>query len=109
MANPIEYSRGGTTRATNNTSRYSSSKVIYYGTDRKLAYAIYKRKKIAFQSDDKYYEIAKEVEFRPDLVSYAIYGIPDYWWKIMEMNGMKDILEFRAGRNIRLPGGTIML
>ena len=88
------------------TSRYAMTPIIYY--EGKLAYPIYRKKKASFSSQDQHYEITKEVEFRPDIVSYRTYGAPDYWWKIMEMNGMKDILEFRAGRNIILPGGSLM-
>ena len=73
-----------------------------------MAYPIYKKKKLSFAPSDLYYEITKDVEYRPDLVSNQYYSVPDYWWKIMEMNGMKDVLEFRAGRNIRLPGGKLM-
>lgn len=104
----IEYARMKTDRFVSPTSRYASSSLIYYGPQRKLTFTIYKKTKSYFAPDDKYYEIEKEMEFRPDKVSYKFFGIPDYWWKIMEMNRMKDILEFRTGRNIRLPGGALM-
>jgi hypothetical protein len=90
------------------TSRYYERYLLRYGEHKKLAFQIYRKKNLKFSPSDLYYEITKEAEFRPDLVSNQTYGVPDYWWKIMEMNGMKDILEFRAGRNIRLPGGNVM-
>jgi hypothetical protein len=40
-------------------------------------------------------------------VSYEFYGTPDYWWRIMELNGMKDIMEFRTGVNIIISGNII--
>jgi hypothetical protein len=43
------------------------------------------------------------MEYRPDLVSQDKYGLPDFWWKIMEVNGMKDIMDFKAGKTIVLP------
>jgi len=43
------------------------------------------------------------MEYRPDLVSRDKYGIPDFWWKIMEVNNIKDIIDFKAGRTIVLP------
>ncbi len=87
------------------TSRYASSPVVHY--EGKVTYPIYRKPKISFAPNDQHYEITHEVEFRPDIVSYRMYGAPDFWWKIMEMNGMKDILEFRAGRNIILPGSGL--
>ena len=86
------------------TSRYSSSEVIYYTEKKVVTFKIYKRKQRGFNKDDKWFEITPDVELRPDLVSTEFYGSPDFWWRIMEANRMKDILEFRAGRNIRLPG-----
>ena len=53
-------------------------------------------------------EITAELEFRPDLASQDLYGTPDFWWRLLEHNGMRDILEFRAGRNIRIPYDVIL-
>ena len=89
------------------SSRYRQSDVIYYSENNFLTFKIYKRKYFRFNSTSKWYEITSDVEFRPDLVSFDFYGAPDFWWKIMEANGMKDILEFRAGKNIRIPGNII--
>lgn len=89
------------------TSRYFSTPIIFY--EDRLTFPIYKRKELTFNPTDQHYEITKEFEFRPDLVSYNFFGAPDFWWKIMEMNGMKDVLEFRAGRNIVLPGSALLL
>ena len=106
MPNPIYYTNYGTNKVVSSTSRYNYRPIIYYGEKSKLAFTIYT--KTSFPSSaDKFYEITKDVEFRPDLVSFYMYGIPDYWWRIMETNGMKDILEFRSGRNIRLPSNIM--
>lgn len=106
MAKPIKYSNMEGRSYVPPTSRYATAPIIFY--DGKMTYPIYRKKKAVFNSTDKHYEITKEVEYRPDLVSSKTYGAPDYWWKIMEMNGMKDILEFKAGRNIILPGSSLM-
>lgn len=91
------------------TSRYHGTEIIRYGPDGRLTYPIYKKRKLHFSSLDKHFEITKNYEYRPDKVSYEFFGAPDFWWKIMEMNGMKDILEFKAGRNIILPGSALLL
>ena len=89
------------------TSRYAHTPVISW--EGKLTYPIYKKKKLSFHPQDQHYEITKAVEYRPDLVSNQFFGAPDFWWRIMEMNHMQDILEFREGRNIILPGSVLML
>lgn len=88
------------------TSRYAVTPVIEY--EGKLAYPIYKKKQLIFHPEDKHYEITKDVEYRPDLVSNMFFGTPDFWWRIMEMNNMIDILEFRAGRNIIMPSSNLL-
>lgn len=108
MANEMSYTNYGTKDSVSATSRYAHRLIIHYGSLNKATFAIYKTPSIGPASDDKFYEITKEVEFRPDLVSFRFYGLPDFWWRIMEINKMKDIMEFRAGRNIRLPGGSLM-
>lgn len=108
MPNNIKYTLINSNKFVNPLSRYIGSKVIYYGNSGKLAFPIYKRKNMDFAPEDKYFEITKPYEFRPDLLSIDFYRVPDFWWKIMEMNRMKDVLEFKAGRNIRIPGGVVM-
>ena len=87
------------------TSRYSDSPVLYYSEKKKITFATYKRKAATMSAGDrdKFMVITKGAEYRPDLVSYDVYGVPDFWWRIMEVNGMKDIMEFKVGTNIRLP------
>ncbi len=80
---------------------------MYYSEDKFITFETYKRKYNAPSPEDQWLEITPAVAYRPDLVSYEIYGAPDFWWRIMEFNGMKDILEFKPGANIRLPGGII--
>jgi len=106
MPKPIHYTKSEGRRYVPPTSRYATIPVIEY--EGKLAYPIYRKKKLSFGSSDQHYEITKDMEYRPDLVSNAFFGAPDFWWKIMEMNRMQDILEFRAGRNIIIPGSNLL-
>ena len=87
------------------TSRYANAKMIYYGSANKITLKTYKRTSVQrkINSEDKFMVITPGVAYRPDLVSNEVYGIPDFWWKIMERNYMKDILDFKAGVNIILP------
>lgn len=91
----------------NASSRYNKSKVIQYTEDKHITFETYKRRRAIPAEDDQWVEITRAVEYRPDLVSTEIFGAPDFWWRIMEYNGMKDILEFKAGQNIKIPGDIL--
>lgn len=103
LANQISYPEITTKRFVDFSSRYINSKVLYYGDNNKLTFSTYKRKPIPASSNDKFVLINSSTEYRPDLVSYAAYGTVDYWWYIMEFNGIKDIYEFKSGLTLRVP------
>lgn len=103
MANYFEITDISPRRFVPVTSRYASSKVVYYTERKLLTFGTYKKEKIPNTNRDRFMVVTKGVEFRPDLVSQDAYGTPDFWWKIMEANGIKDVYEFKAGLNIRLP------
>lgn len=104
MANQVTEAKINSAKFVAATSRYIDSKVLYYGPNHLLTFSTYKRGTYPPSTNDKYMIISKGREYRPDLVSFEQYGTVSFWWKIMEANGMKDILDFEAGRNIRLPG-----
>ena len=52
--------------------------------------------------------ISPGYEYRPDLISQMVYGSPDFWWKIMEVNSIKDIFDFKAGVNLRIPDSNLL-
>lgn len=85
------------------SSRYATRKVIYYGEQKFITFDTYIRTPYEPNGKEKIMVINKGVEYRPDLVSFDFYGSVDYWWKIMEANGIKDIYDFKAGRTILLP------
>jgi hypothetical protein len=37
------------------------------------------------------------------MVSQEAYGVPDFWWRIMEFNNIKDVFDFKSGLNIAIP------
>jgi hypothetical protein len=103
MANQITVTSLKADRFVSPTSRYINSSVIYYGPQNTLTFNTYKRGTYTPTQKDKYLVISKAREYRPDLVSFDQYGTVSFWWRLMEANGMSDILEFRAGTNIRIP------
>ena len=66
---------------------------------------------IPLDENDQTYIIAKEYEFRPDLLAYDLYDDPNLWWVFINRNPdlIKDpIFDFTAGTSIRLsPKNTI--
>ena len=103
MANKIVKSPLLATTFVDVTSRYTSSKVIYYGDNHIVTFETYKRSSPVFSKNDKFYLITQATQYRPDLVSKLAYGIPSFWWRIMEANALKDISDFKAGVTIRIP------
>lgn len=86
-----------------NSSRYKESKVINMGNG-VISLEIYKAKPTKPPDNtDVYMTIPPGMQYRPDLASWDLYKVHDFWWKIMEYNGMKDIMEFKAGVSIRIP------
>jgi len=87
----------------NPASRYAEATVIYYGNQKMLTYETYKRTFVKASPKDMYTVVSPGWEYRPDLVSQKMYGVPDFWYKIMEANKIYDIMDFKTGLNIRLP------
>lgn len=103
MANYIEKTKINAQRFVPVSSRYAESEVIYYTENRLLTFPTYTKVTIPLGSKDRYYVVTAGTEYRPDLVSQTAYGTVDFWWKLMEANNLKDIFEFKAGLNIRIP------
>jgi len=103
MTIPIQETNIRADKIVTGSSRYATSKVIYYGEERIITFDTYIRKTYIPSGKEKIMKLSKGVEYRPDLVSYDFYGSVDYWWKIMEVNKIKDVYDFKAGLTIFLP------
>lgn len=47
--------------------------------------------------------VVSSEEGRPDLISHKIYGTTQYWWVIMEMNGILDVNDITNGKVLEYP------
>lgn len=103
MANKTEVSRILASKLVTVGSRYYDSPVLYYGESRYVTFPTYKRKTIRTNGKNKYTVINKSTEYRPDLISNQFYGTTIFWWQIMELNGIRDIWEFKSGLSILVP------
>ena len=58
------------------------------------------------ESDDQSYTIERTYAYRPDLLSYDLYGTPRLWWVFVQRNPdqIEDpIYDFKIGVTIQLP------
>jgi hypothetical protein len=104
MANKIEFTDINPQKFVTATSRYANSRVVFYSEDRITTFETYKKSRFIPSQQDQVAVIPPGMQYRPDLVSRDRYGTIDFWWKIMEINGIKDIFDFKAGLTIVLPG-----
>ena len=103
MANYTEQTVLSASRFVNTASRYYDSRVVYYTENKLLTFNLYKKTEIPLSSNDKYLVVSSGQEYRPDLISKMAYGAVDFWWRIMEANGIKDVFDIKIGLNLRIP------
>lgn len=66
----------------------------------------YKSRSIIHSGDDTLYTVSARYEYRPDLLSYDVYGTVGFWWVFMKrnMDVIKDpIFDMKAGISIYIP------
>lgn len=64
------------------------------------------RRTIPVDITDQEVEITGKYHLRPDLMSYDLYGTPDFWWVFMERNidSIRDpVFDFTKGKKIWVP------
>jgi hypothetical protein len=68
--------------------------------------SFYEAREIPKDSSDILFEISPQYTFRPDLLSFDLYGTPKLWWVFTVRNPdvLKDpVFDFVAGNKIFLP------
>lgn len=86
-------------------SRYRGSTITSVETDEGLQnYTILKLPiEVPEGESDFYIEIDSTNEFRPDMLSFQVYGTPDYGWAIMEVNNLRSFKDLTLRRRLRIP------
>lgn len=67
---------------------------------------LYRHRGIPKSNDDRTIKLAKKYEHRPDLLSYDLYGTPEFWWIfcVRNPNLIRDVIwDFVAGIDITVP------
>ena len=103
MTTPIEITNKRPQSFVSAQSRYLEQNVIYYGEQKFITFDTYIKTPYEPDGNESVMVITKGVEYRPDLVSFDVYGFPDAWWKILEANSIKDVFDFVAGKTIIIP------
>lgn len=103
MTVPIEEANIKSSGLVTSLSRYVPSTVIYWGDLRKITFKTYIRQPYTVTGSEKVMLITPGNEYRPDLVSFDVYGTVDLWWRIMEVNAIYDVFDFKSGMTIILP------
>lgn len=103
MTIPIQFTKIRADNIVTPASRYKNQPVIYWSDQNYITFTTYLRKPYVATGAENVMVINKGVEYRPDLVSQDVYGLPDNWWKILEANNMMDIMDFKSGTTIMLP------
>jgi hypothetical protein len=52
---------------------------------------------------DFYVSIDSSNEYRPDMLSYQVYGTPDYGWALMEINTLRSFKDLKLQARLRIP------
>jgi len=67
---------------------------------------LYAHRSIAPNREDQRVTISLKYNLRPDLLSYDLYGTPDYWWifAVRNPNDIRDsIWDFTTGKVVWVP------
>lgn len=86
-------------------SRYRGSIITSVNTDEGLQnYTILKLPiEVPETEQDFYIEIDSSNEFRPDMLSFQVYGTPDYGWALMELNTLRSFKDLSLRTRLRVP------
>jgi hypothetical protein len=86
-------------------SRYRGATVTEVDTDGELKpYTVLKLPiDVPLTSEDYYIRLDQGNQFRPDLISFQVYGTVDFGWAIMEINNITSWLGLTEGVRLRIP------
>jgi len=85
---------------------YSQTSPYYNTPQNKISMDIFVPRAITAELDDVTYTIDRIYAYRPDLLSYDLYGTPRLWWVFAQRNPNRiedPIYDFYPGNVIQLP------
>lgn len=57
---------------------------------------------------DFYIQIDSTNEFRPDMLSYQVYGTSEFGWALLEVNNLRSFKDLTIGNRLRIPSLDII-
>ncbi len=90
-------------------AKYSNTSPWYLTQTKQDHLDILKIRPVSSEVDDVLYTIDPQFAYRPDLLSYALYGTSGLWWVFMQRNldVIQDpIFDFVPGTKIYIPKGN---
>lgn len=86
-------------------SRYRGSTITSVDTSEGLQnYTILKLPiQVPETEQDFFIEIDSTNEFRPDMLSFQVYGTPDFGWALMELNNLRSFKDLTIRNRLRVP------
>jgi hypothetical protein len=87
-------------------AEYSSTSPYYATPQNSISLGPLVPRTITSEPDDQTYTIERTYAYRPDLLSYDLYGTPRLWWVFAQRNPdqIEDpIYDFKPGVTIQLP------
>jgi hypothetical protein len=86
-------------------SRYRGSTITSVDTDSGLQnYTILKLPIVVPETESDFFiEIDSTNEFRPDMLSFQVYGTPDFGWALMEINNLRSFKDLSMRNRLRIP------
>lgn len=93
-----------TDKSNSTLSRYKNKRVLTLFD--KTTFIEFIRKSMIYtdkSANDQYYFIEAGKKFRPDLISYELYGTPIFYWIILSDNDLVSSLQVKTNLTLRVP------
>jgi hypothetical protein len=93
-------------------AEYSSSSPWYITPTNRNYLDLLSIRPVSAEADDFLYTIESQYSYRPDLLSYDLYGTPDLWWVFIQRNLdiLQDpIFDFIPGVQIYIPKNSSLI
>jgi len=93
-------------------ANYSSSSPWFITPINKNYLDLLNIRPVSAETDDFLYTIESQYSYRPDLLSYDLYGTPDLWWVFIQRNldVLQDpIFDFIPGVQIYIPKNSSLI
>lgn len=91
------------------TSRYNNGQFTLNPEDESFL-ILRQNLEIAESPEDVYFTVTQDVVGRPDLIAEIVYGEPELYWAIMDINNIRQpMFDLTVGLELRIPPRRLVL